>query len=254
MARSPTYKKAAPMSSKRASGKRAFSPMDVDVDVPSYERVSKPVRRNLDPIVPMNDAQKRYVTAIDQFVLTIATGPAGTGKTWLAAATAAKLLEEGSINQIIITRPAVEAGESLGFLPGEIEDKFDPYLQPFKDVLNERLGKTHTEYLIKRGTIEAAPLAYMRGRTFKKAFVILDEAQNTTPTQMKMFLTRIGEDCIVVVNGDMNQTDLRGPSGLEDAVGRLRGLDRVAIVNFSRADIVRSGLCQDIVNCYECPE
>lgn len=254
MARSATYKQSGSLPSKRsASKKRTPSLMETDA-VPTFERIPKPIRRNQEPITPMNASQKRYMTAIDQFVLTIATGPAGTGKTWLAAATAAKLLEEGSIEQIIITRPAVEAGESLGFLPGEIEDKFDPYLQPFRDVLNERLGKTHTEYLIKRGTIEAAPLAYMRGRTFKKAFIILDEAQNTTPTQMKMFLTRIGEDCIVVVNGDMNQTDLRGQSGLEDAVGRLQGLDRVAIVNFSRADIVRSGLCQDIVSAYENPE
>lgn len=158
------------------------------------------------------------------------------------------------IDKIIITRPAVEAGESLGFLPGEIEDKFDPYLQPFRDVLNERLGKSFVEYMLKIGRIEAAPLAYMRGRTFKRAFVILDEAQNTTPNQMKLFLTRIGHDCKVVVNGDIRQKDIHGQSGLDDAVKRISHIPSVKCVRFTRQDVVRSGLVQEIVEAYEVGE
>lgn len=206
------------------------------------------------PIEPQNDAQRRYINAISHFQLTFATGPAGTGKTWLAAALAAAALKDGRIEKIIITRPAVEAGENLGFLPGEIEDKFDPFLQPFKDVLNERLGKSHVEYLIRAGRIEAAPLAYMRGRTFKNAIIILDEAQNTTPTQMKMFLTRIGEGTKVIVNGDLAQKDVRGESGLEDAVARLSFIPAVKHVRFSSRDIVRSGLVQEIVSAYDAPK
>jgi len=136
-------------------------------------------------------------------------------------------------------------------LPGELEEKFDPYLQPFKEVFNERLGKSFAAYLIKTGRIEAAPLAYMRGRTFKNAFVILDEAQNTTPTQMKMFLTRIGENCRVVVNGDTRQKDIRGMSGLEDAVNRLLWIPEVRHIKFEVSDIVRSSIVSDIITAYD---
>lgn len=205
------------------------------------------------PIQPLTESQKRYVNAIKAFDLVFATGPAGTGKTWLCAAMAAQALDQGEIDKIIITRPAVEAGEHLGFLPGELEEKFDPYLQPFRDVLNERLGKTFVEYLIKMGRIEASPLAYMRGRTFKNAYVILDEAQNTTPTQMKMFLTRIGQNCKVIVNGDMQQKDIHGTSGLDDATARLAWIPAVKHVKFSRDDIVRSGLVGEIVRAYDEP-
>lgn len=203
------------------------------------------------PIEPLTDSQHRYINAIKSFELTFATGPAGTGKTWICGALAAQALDEGVIDKIIVTRPAVEAGESLGFLPGEIEDKFDPYLQPFRDVLNERLGKSFVEYLLKTGRIEAAPLAYMRGRTFKRSFVILDEAQNTTPNQMKLFLTRIGHDCKVVINGDTRQKDIHGPSGLEDAVKRISHIPSVKVVRFQKSDVVRSGLVQEIVEAYE---
>lgn len=205
------------------------------------------------PIEPLNESQRRYISAIRNFSLTLATGPAGTGKTWLCGALAAKALDSGEIDKIIITRPAVEAGEHLGFLPGELEEKFDPYLTPFREVLNERLGTKFVEYLIKMGRIEASPLAYMRGRTFKNSYVILDEGQNTTPTQMKMFLTRIGNDCKVIVNGDMSQKDIRGESGLEDAVKRLTWIPSVKHVRFERSDIVRSGLVQEIVTAYENP-
>jgi len=222
---------------------------------PSFEKFERQtVKRDTSPITPLNEGQKRYLNAMKQFVLTFATGPAGTGKTWMCAALAAQLLEAGQIDKIIITRPAVEAGENLGALPGELEDKFDPYLQPFRDVLNERLGKSYVDLLIKRGIIEAAPLAYMRGRTFKNAFVILDEAQNTSVTQMKMFLTRIGHDCRVVVNGDMVQKDIRGESGLEDAVARLAYIPSIKHVRFTNADIVRSGIVQEIVQAYDQPK
>lgn len=203
------------------------------------------------PIVPKTDSQKRYINAIKSHQLVFATGPAGTGKTWICAALAAQALESKQIDKIIITRPAVEAGEELGFLPGEMEEKFDPYLRPFRDVLDERLGKSFVEYMIKMGRIEAAPLAYMRGRTFKNAYVILDEGQNTTPTQMKMFLTRIGENCRVIVNGDLNQKDIRGKSGLDDAIKRLGFIPSVRCVEFGKSDVVRSGLVQEIVEAYE---
>lgn len=222
--------------------------------IQDFEQRPQQTKRDTSPITPLNEIQKRYINAMKGFILTFATGPAGTGKTWLCAALAAQMLESGEIDKIIITRPAVEAGESLGFLPGELEEKFDPYLQPFRDVLNERLGKSFVEFLIKRGQIEAAPLAYMRGRTFKNAFVILDEAQNTTPTQMKMFLTRIGHDCRVVVNGDMAQKDVKGESGLEDAVARLSFIPSVKHVKFTREDIVRSGLVGEIVQAYDMPK
>lgn len=206
------------------------------------------------PITGKTDAQKRYINAIKGSQLTFATGPAGTGKTYLAAALAAQALEAKTVDKIIITRPAVEAGESLGFLPGEIEDKFGPYLAPFRDVLDDRLGKSFVDYMIKIGRIEAAPLAYMRGRTFRDAFVILDEGQNTTPVQMKMFLTRIGENCKVVVNGDPAQKDIRGVSGLEDAVDRCSWIPQVKSIRFDKEDIVRSGLVADVISSYETAE
>lgn len=205
------------------------------------------------PIEAKTGNQKKYIGAIKSFALTFATGPAGTGKTWISTALAAQELDAKRIDRIVITRPAVEAGESLGFLPGELDEKFDPYLWPFRDVLHQRLGKTFAEYLIKSGKIETAPLAYMRGRTFRNTFVILDEAQNTTPTQMKMFLTRIGEGSKVVVNGDIAQKDIRGISGLEDAIRRVAHIPSVKCIEFTRNDIVRSGLVQEIVAAYDAP-
>lgn len=203
------------------------------------------------PIIAQNEAQKRYINAIRTQTITFASGPAGVGKTWLAGALAAEQLTGRKIEKIIITRPAVEAGEKLGFLPGEIEEKYAPYLAPFRDVLDERLGKSFVDLALKRGKIEAAPFAYMRGQTFKNALVILDEAQNTTPTQMKMFLTRIGENCTVVVNGDLNQKDIPGMSGFEDAIKRLSFIPSISHVKFDHNDVVRSGICQEIATAYE---
>jgi phosphate starvation-inducible PhoH-like protein len=218
---------------------------------PSIEDLGRP---DVKPIEGKTETQKRYINAIKNFKLIFATGSAGTGKTWLATALAAQALLNDRTEGIILTRPAVEAGESLGFLPGEIEEKFEPYLQPFKQVLYERLGKGKAEYMIKAGKIKAIPLAYLRGMTFRNCFVILDEAQNTSPTQMKMFLTRIGENCTVVVNGDTSQQDIRGESGLTDAIERLSYIPSVKIIEFKKEDIVRSGLVQEIVEAYEQPK
>lgn len=220
------------------------------VDDPAKYEAPRPDKVDRSTLEGKNENQKRYINAIKNFTLTFATGPAGTGKTFIAASLAAAAFEAGTVDQIILTRPAVEAGENLGFLPGEIEEKFGPYMQPFLDVLNRRLGKSHVENLIKNERILAVPLAYMRGRTFRDAFVILDEAQNTSPVQMKMFLTRIGENCKVVVNGDTDQQDIPGVSGLPDAIRRCSWIPSVKTVEFTRNDIVRSGLVQDIVSSY----
>ena len=217
-----------------------------------FER-REPISINREPIKAKNSAQQKYMTAIQSAPLIIATGPAGVGKTYICGSLACEALQNGDIDKIIITRPAIEAGASMGFLPGELEEKFAPFLAPFRDVLNERLGKSFVDYLVKNGRVEAAPLAYMRGRTFKNAYVILDEAQNTTPTEMKMFLTRMGQNCKMIVNGDISQKDIQGLSGLEDAIDHVSYIPTVALVKFSRADVVRSGLCQEIIESYENP-
>jgi phosphate starvation-inducible PhoH-like protein len=213
-----------------------------------------PAPRNLAPIKAKTYGQSAYMKAIETKKLIFGIGPAGTGKTFVATALAADRLKAREIDKLILTRPAIEAGESLGFLPGEMDEKFDPYFRPVRNVLEARLGKGFTEYAIKSGKIEALPLAYMRGHTFDRCFVLLDEAQNTTPVQMKMFLTRIGEESTVVVDGDPTQKDIRGPSGLLDAVDRMDGHPDVAVVRFTREDVVRSGLVQDILVAYENPE
>lgn len=195
--------------------------------------------------------QQKYIEAIYNKELIFSVGPAGTGKTWLATSLAAQHFADSKISRIILSRPAVEAGEHLGFLPGELEQKFSPYLAPFIDVLYDRLGNSHVEYLLKKKAIEAIPLAYMRGRTFKDCWVILDEAQNTTPSQMKMFLTRIGENCKVIVNGDITQKDIKSDDGLNDAVRRLANYADAAIIKFDKSDVVRSGLVRKILDVYE---
>lgn len=208
-------------------------------------------RRSKEPLRPRTENQRKYLNAMQHATITFGLGPAGTGKTYVCAAYAAQEMEAGRAYKLIITRPAVEAGENLGFLPGEKDEKFAPYLAPFRDVLDERLGKSFVDYLLKAGRIEAAPLAYMRGRTFKDAIVILDEAQNTTPEQMKMFLTRIGEDCKVIVNGDVRQKDIKGASGLEDAVRRLAWIPQVSTIEFKVEDVVRSGIVSDVIQSYD---
>lgn len=195
--------------------------------------------------------QKRFVDAVNKNLLTFAVGPAGTGKTYLAVALAATAVKKGLVSRIILTRPAIEAGEKLGFLPGDLQMKVDPYLRPLYDALADMFGSNYTE-LIERGVVEIAPLAYMRGRTLNNAFIILDEAQNTTSEQMKMFLTRFGDGSRAVVTGDITQIDLRGAvSGLVEAEEVLKNVDGVAFVHLTAADVVRHGLVQRIVKAYD---
>lgn len=205
------------------------------------------------PIHPKTLGQKEYLAAIRANPITFGVGPAGTGKTYLAVAMAVKAYKAKEVDRIILTRPAVEAGEKLGFLPGDLQNKVDPYLRPLYDGLFDLLGAEAFQRLLEKQTIEVAPLAYMRGRTLDDAFIILDEAQNTTPEQMKMFLTRMGANSKVVVTGDVTQIDLpdKARSGLVDALKVLRGIRGIAQIQLSEKDVVRHRLVQQIVKAYE---
>ena len=205
------------------------------------------------PIKAKTIGQQRYMKAIAKNTITIGVGPAGTGKTYLAVAAAVAAFRERTVNRIILTRPAVEAGERLGFLPGDLQNKVDPYLRPLYDALYDMLGpETYQKYL-ERGSIEVAPLAYMRGRTLDDSFIILDEAQNTSREQMKMFLTRLGFGSKIVITGDITQIDLPDDkvSGLKDAIRVLEGVGDIAICPLTSADVVRHALVQKIINAYE---
>ena len=205
------------------------------------------------PVKPKTIGQKEYVNAILKQTVTIGVGPAGTGKTYLAVAAAVAAFRDKQVNRIILTRPAVEAGERLGFLPGDLQSKVDPYLRPLYDALFDMLGaETYQKYL-ERGNIEVAPLAYMRGRTLDDAFVILDEAQNTTIMQMKMFLTRLGFNSKMIVNGDTSQIDLprNVKSGLIDAQEKLKNISQIDFVHFSAKDVVRHPVVAEIIRAYE---
>lgn len=205
------------------------------------------------PIKAKTVGQKKYVNAIKKNTVVLGVGPAGTGKTFLAVAMAVKALRAKEVNRIVLTRPAVEAGESLGFLPGDLQSKIDPYLRPLYDALFEMLGAENYTRHLEKNTIEIAPLAYMRGRTLDDSFIILDEAQNTTPEQMKMFLTRLGFNSKAVVTGDLTQTDLPfgKKSGLAAAVKILDGIQGIGIHHFSERDVVRHRLVQEIILAYE---
>ena len=205
------------------------------------------------PIRPKTLGQKEYLSAIRANSITFGVGPAGTGKTYLAVAMAVKAFKSKDVSRIILTRPAVEAGEKLGFLPGDLQNKVDPYLRPLYDGLFDLLGAETFQKLVEKQAIEVAPLAYMRGRTLDDAFIILDEAQNTTPEQMKMFLTRMGVGSKVVVTGDVTQVDLpeKTRSGLVDALRVLKGIDGIAQVYLTEKDVVRHRLVQQIVKAYE---
>ena len=193
--------------------------------------------------------QQKYMDAIRASKITFGIGPAGTGKTFIAGAVAVDMLLSNQVSRIIITRPAVEAGEDLGALPGEKEEKYEPYIAAFRDVLNKRLGKGRVDYLLKSGKLVGEPFAYMRGKTFDDAVVILDEAQNATKAQMKLFLTRIGDNCKVIVDGDSSQADIHN-SGLDDAVARLAFIPSVSVVKFTKDEIVRSSIVSEIVQAY----
>lgn len=205
------------------------------------------------PIKAKTIGQQRYMKAIAKNTITIGVGPAGTGKTYLAVAAAVAAFRERTVNRIILTRPAVEAGERLGFLPGDLQNKVDPYLRPLYDALYDMLGPETYQKYVERGSIEVAPLAYMRGRTLDDSFIILDEAQNTTREQMKMFLTRLGFGSKIVITGDITQIDLPDDkvSGLKDAIRVLEGVGDIAICPLTSADVVRHALVQKIINAYE---
>lgn len=204
-------------------------------------------------IYPRSAMQAKYIQEMMKNELVFGLGPAGTGKTYLAVALAVAMMLEGAIDKIILSRPAVEAGENLGFLPGDLKEKVDPYLRPLYDALYEMLPAEMVDKKLALGEIEIAPLAFMRGRTLANSFIILDEAQNTTPMQMKMFLTRLGENSRMVVNGDLSQVDLpRGViSGLRDALDTLKNVDNISSVTFGAGDVVRHGLVAKIVQAYE---
>jgi phosphate starvation-inducible PhoH-like protein len=204
------------------------------------------------PVRPKTAGQKRYVDAIRENVITFGIGPAGTGKSWLAVAMAVQALQNKEVARIILTRPAVEAGERLGFLPGDLMAKIDPYLRPLYDALYDMLDAEGTQRLLERGMVEVAPLAFMRGRTLNNSFIILDEAQNTTPEQMKMFLTRIGFGSRVVVTGDVSQIDVPGGrSGLVGLERILSGIDGLGFVHLTSKDVVRHRIVGEIVSAYE---
>ena len=213
------------------------------------------IRTRRKTIVPRSPTQVRYIEALGRDDVIFALGPAGTGKTYLAVAQAVSQLIAGSVDRLILSRPAVEAGERLGFLPGDMKDKVDPYLRPLYDALYDMLPTEQVERRLSSGEIEIAPLAFMRGRTLANAFVILDEAQNTTPLQMKMFLTRFGQGSRMVVCGDPNQVDLPNPasSGLADAVRKLDGIPGIATLRFSSREVVRHPIVGAIVEAYEGP-
>lgn len=219
-----------------------------------YEK-KEMIERTVDgkPIYPKTLKQMEYIHALKNYDMIFGVGPAGTGKTYLAVVYAVSLLKKGIVKRIILTRPAVEAGESLGFLPGDLKEKIDPYLRPLYDALYDTLGEDQTKNYIERGVIEIAPLAYMRGRTLEGSFVILDEAQNTTTMQMKMFLTRLGFNSKMVITGDITQVDLPNgkKSGLAEACFLFRDLDKISIVEFERLDVVRHPLVQLIIERYE---
>lgn len=205
------------------------------------------------PVKPKTLGQKKYIELINKNTIVFGVGPAGTGKTYLAVAMAVKAFRAKEVSRIILTRPAVEAGEKLGFLPGDLQQKVDPYLRPLYDALFEMLGADNFQKYQEKGNIEVAPLAYMRGRTLDDSFIILDEAQNTTPEQMKMFLTRLGFNSKIVVTGDITQIDLPDGkrSGLKEAIRILKDVDDIETVRFTEKDVVRHRLVQDIIKAYE---
>lgn len=241
------------MAKSRQSDDRKRGRRTQQVHLPSDEliRTSPRTQRAKKPLEAKTRGQLAYINAIDTYDLIFCKGPMGTGKSYIAAAKAADELTAGRIDKIVITRPAVEAEEELGILPGEIEEKWAPYFAPVRAILEERLGAGHVEMFLKNGKIEIAPIGHLRGHTFKDCWVIFDEAQNATPNQMKLVLTRFGENCKMIVDGDPDeQKDIPGGSGFDDAWYRMRNHPQIGMVEFGTEDIVRSGLARDILLRY----
>lgn len=216
------------------------------------EVTRKPVKASVKELKPLTDNQALYDALIRSKTIVFSTGPAGTGKTFFGATRAAEMLKAGSIERIIVTRPALGVDEELGFLPGEIDEKYEPYFRPVRDALVQSFGSGHLEYLLKAGVIEARPLGLLRGASIDNTWVLADEMQNATKKQMEMLLTRIGKGSKFLINGDLRQTDLPShtESGLSDAVRRLAQIDAIGMVHFTVDDIVRSGICREIVMAY----
>lgn len=229
------------------------SPVEIGEESPASPKYDVSIATKRRMIFPRTKNQAEYIKKMNISNMVFGVGPAGTGKTYLAVAKAVSLLIDGSVDRIILTRPAIEAGEHLGFLPGDMKEKVDPYLRPLYDALNEMLPPEQVLKRFTNGEIEVAPLAFMRGRTLSNAFVILDEAQNTTPSQMKMFLTRLGHGTHMVINGDITQTDLPPNmlSGLVDATSKLSNIKEIAFIHFNETDVVRHELVAKIVKAYE---
>jgi phosphate starvation-inducible PhoH-like protein len=228
------------LSKKRRRNAREFE----TAEIIEFQGLKFEAERVLPPIKALNPTQASYLDALRTSPQVIVMGPAGTGKTWIAATHAADLFRNGVIDKIILTRPNVPCGRSLGYFPGTLEDKFAPWAAPVVEAIKERIGKAAYEIALKKGDIELVPFEVMRGRSWKNAFVLFDEAQNSTPAEIKTFLTRIGEDCTVVINGDVNQCDLNETSGLRTVIHMIKSqMLPVPVVEFTRDDIVRSGVC-----------
>ena len=234
----------------RRREKRELKRNPSDYSVPDQEVRSYVVKKEIEPLRALTEAQGQYIASIKKNDITFSVGPQGTGKSYVAGAYAAEQLKLGLIEKLIITRPGVEAGRNWGALPGTLEEKYAPFMEPFNEVLEERLGKTFFDYLKKTGKIVTSPLEFMRGKTFKDSIVILDEAQNTTEDQMIMFLTRIGEGSKMIIDGSLTQCDIRN-SGLKDAVRILNSISSIGFVEFNIDDIVRHGIIRDILVEYE---
>ena len=221
------------------------------INTVSSSKGSRNLTNDLKPIATKNFAQAQYLQSITDNQITFGTGSAGTGKTFIAASFAAQELFYKRIDKIILTRPAVTAEEDLGFLPGDLMYKYAPYLIPFKEIFERTLGKSFYEYALKESIIEPCPIGYLRGRTFDNCILLIDEAQNVTPSQMKLILSRVGENCKIIVSGDTGQMDIEGTSGLSDAIKRLSRIPGVDTVNFLPQDIVRSKFCKAVIMAYE---
>jgi phosphate starvation-inducible PhoH-like protein len=235
------------LSKKRRRNARSFGAEIIEFESPKFR-----AERALPPIKALTPTQGDYLAALRTSPQVVVIGPAGTGKTWIAATHAADLYRNRQVSKIILTRPNVPCGRSLGFFPGSIEDKFAPWAAPVVEAIKERMGKAPYDIAVKNGDIEMVPFEVMRGRSWKNAFVLLDEAQNTTPAEIKTFLTRVGEDCTMVINGDVSQCDLADASGLRTAIDLIRSHDLpIPVIEFTLADIVRSGLCAMWVRAFE---